>query len=422
MKQDSSGDSVVMMAETERRVAHAAFFDALGTVTEADAEWRPMSAGLLVLRLVDSWLDGTSDQRFGLAQQIRAVREAVDAVPAGTPVRGILAGVVDSIEQLPIRDLRPIAPRLMAYGRSLEYDAAWRLASDVYQTIIAYTHPAIEPEMTIDATMRQAFCFRTLGELGNAELAYSRAGHLAAAVGDHAKMLHARIGDAKMALVRGNLPAAESILDETLDKAKTIGAGHVRAMALHERAMVAHARGEYERAIRFAYDALQLTYSLRERDRVLLDISMFFMDSNVFVAARDALMVLAATAQEQYVRWAATLNLMEIAAREGSEPIFELYRRQLDTVDLPIALEVRALYCAGLGYSAFGHSDAAIQELERAREAAARHSLNQQMFEAEALLAEVRRGARLQRNTAVAVPESVYDVAEAMSELREQLV
>jgi len=422
MKQDSSGDAVVMIAEAARRVPHVAFFDALGTLTESDAEWRPMSAGLLMLRLLDSWLANASDQHSDFDQEIRAVREAVNAVPSGTPVRGILSGIVDAIEQLPIREVRPIAPRLMAYGRSLEYEAAWRLATDVYETIVAYTHPAIEPEMTIDATMRMAFCFRTLGEMASAELAYKRAGSLAAAVGDSAKMLHARIGDAKMALVRGNLPAAESILDDTLAKAKTVGAKHVLAMAFHERATVAHARGEHERAIRFAYDALRLTHSLRERDRVLFDLSTFFMDSNVFVAARDALMVLAATAQEQYVRLAATVNLMEIAAREGSEPIFELYRRQLATADLPLAIEVRVHYCTGLGYSAFGHLDSAMEQLEQARDLAARHSLNQQTFEAEALLADVRRGARLQRNTAVDVPESVYDVAEAMSDLRAQLV
>jgi len=87
-------------------------------------------------------------------------------------------------------------------------------------------------------------------------------------------------------------------------------------------------------------------------------------------------MVLAATAQKQYVRLAATVNLMEIAAREGSEPIFELYRRQLATADLPLAIEVRVHYCTGLGYSAFGHLDSAMEQLEQARDLAARHSLN----------------------------------------------
>ncbi len=83
MKQDSSGDAVVMIAEAARRVPHVAFFDALGTLTESDAEWRPVSAGVLVLRLVDSWLGGTSDRHTGLAQEIRTVREAVECRACG---------------------------------------------------------------------------------------------------------------------------------------------------------------------------------------------------------------------------------------------------------------------------------------------------------------------------------------------------
>jgi tetratricopeptide (TPR) repeat protein len=422
MKQVSARAIPETVTDAEQPLPHLAFFDALSGIDESDADWHPLTAGLLVLRLVDGWLAGDSHAPQALAYEIRGAREAVDAVHAGTPVRAILGGVIESIEQSPIRDVRPIAPRLMAYGRSLEYESKWVLAADVYRQVITHAHPAIEPDMSIDATMRLGFCLRTLGDFAHAELAYTQARHLATAVGDTAKTLHARVGDAKVALARGNLPVAESILTEVLERAQDSRIQYVRAIALHDRAMVAHARGQYEQAIRFGYEALQLTHSLRERDRVLLDLGMFFMDSNVFGAARDSFMVLTATAQEETVRWVATLNLMEIAVREGSQPVFELYRRQLVTAQLPATLSARYRYFVGMGYAAFDRPDVAIKELERSRDLAAEFGLNQQLFETETLLADVRRGSQPQRVTPVEVPQSVFDVADAMSDMREQLV
>ncbi len=422
MKQACAGAIPGTVADAEQPLPHLAFFEALSGIEESDADWRPFTAGLVVLRLVDGWLGGESHAPQALAHEIRAVGEAVDAVPAGSPARAILGGIVESIERSPIRDVRPIAPRLMAYGRSLEYESKWMLAADVYRQIITYAHPAIEPDMSIDATMRLGFCLRTLGDFTRAELAYTQARHLATAIGDIAKTLHARVGDAKVALARGNLPLAESILTEVLDRAQDSRIQYVRAIALHDRAMVAHARGQYEQAIRFGYEALRLTHSLRERDRVLLDLGMFFMDSNVFGAARDSFMVLTATAQEETVRSVAALNLMEIAVREGSQPVFELYRRQLATATLPATLSARYRYFVGMGYAAFDRTDAAIKELERSRELATEFGLNQQLFETEALLADVRRGSQPQRVAPIEVPQSVFDVADAMSDMREQLV
>src|SRR3712207_3703847 len=43
--------------EHDRTLRHLAFFEELSALDEGDAEWRAMSAGLVVLRLVDAWME-----------------------------------------------------------------------------------------------------------------------------------------------------------------------------------------------------------------------------------------------------------------------------------------------------------------------------------------------------------------------------
>ena len=68
------------------------------------------------------------------------------------------------------------------------------------------------------------------------------------------------------------------------------------------------------------------------RDRVLNDLGASFVQLGVYSAARDAYLVVAATAQEQYMRWTAMINLLDVAADERREPVFEQYRRDLEGV------------------------------------------------------------------------------------------
>jgi len=74
-------------------------------------------------------------------------------------------------------------------------------------------------------------------------------------------VLRGRLGDAKIATARGNMPQAESILDETIARAAEGGLDEVRSNALIDRAYIAGLCGQYERTIRYSYEALDLTKS-----------------------------------------------------------------------------------------------------------------------------------------------------------------
>ena len=72
----------------------------------------------------------------------------------------------------------------MAYARSLDLDAKWSLAADVYETIIAHVHPDEESEIVVNALLRQGHCLRREGRLTEASEVFTTAGNLAHQYGD----------------------------------------------------------------------------------------------------------------------------------------------------------------------------------------------------------------------------------------------
>ncbi|HEV8495973.1 MAG TPA: hypothetical protein VGQ56_03880 [Gemmatimonadaceae bacterium] len=404
--------------ESDGMLRHLAYFEELAKLDESDPGWRSVSAGLVTMRLVDSWLAG-GVQGGTDSWAISAVRSALDEMPNTTPIRRILCTIVDSIAALTLSESHALSPRLMAYGQALEYDAKWSLAVDVYQTIIAHSSPVDDADLVVAAFLQLAFCHRTLGDLDAAAVAYEDASRVALAAGDMIGVLRGRLGDAKIAMARGNLPHAEVILEETIERAKSSGLDDVQARALTDRAFIAGSARRYDQVIRFSYDALELSKSQRDRDRILTNIATGFRYLGLMDVARDAYLVLAATAQEQYIRWMSELNLMELAAAQGIELEFDKYRRDLEGADFTPQLRVTYLLHVGRGYTALGDAGVAIPYLERAIELASQHHLNQLMFEAEEALAGAkRRELRPERHRAEPVDPSVQTVIDAIHEMK----
>jgi tetratricopeptide (TPR) repeat protein len=404
--------------DSDHKLRHLPFFEEVASRDEGTPEWHAATAGVVVLRLVDAWLeDGTSvatDDGWG----VRSVRCAIDAMDEGTPIRAILGRVVDALEQQR-PDIHVVVTPLMAYARSLEYEAKWMLAADVYQSVLAHVHPVEDSDASIAAQLRLGQCYRNLGQIDEAADAFEAASEIAISVGDFVGILRARIGDAQVAIMRGNLPQAQTILDETIAKATTPELRAVRSRALHDRAGVATLTGHYDLAIRLAYEALEHSESASERDRILGDVAAAFAQLGVFSAARDAYLVLSATAQEQYTRWTAMINLMEIAGRSGAETQFEQYRRELVGQALPPLLHTGMELSLGLGYRQFGQPAKARVHLERAVAMAGEHGLNQFLFEAEEALFQLDSPTPPPRAEEVSL--DVSEVARALRELRDSV-
>ena len=368
---------------------HLPFFSALAQLEDGDADWRSVSAGLVVLRLVDSWIEEGAAAVAADGWGIRSVEAAIEEMPAGVPARAVLRTIVDAVKASSASDMHAIAPRLMAYARSLDLDAKWSLSADVYQTVIAHVHPIDESDVAITAHIRLAFSLRELGQIDRSAEVCDDASVLARSVGDVVGVLRAQIGRARIAVTRGNLPDAERHLDDAITRAGSEGLSEVRAVALQERANVAYLRGNYDSAVRLAYEALRDTQDPINRDRLLVDIAGSFYMLGARSVARDAYLILEATAQEQYQRWVAAINLMEIAAAEGATTIFERYRRHLLEQPLSPVLQTQLHLHIGAGYIDLGTPMAAHAALRSARTLAERHHLNQLLFVAEQRLASM---------------------------------
>ena len=421
--EDSEGSQRYEPATAERRVnrtdgmlRHLAFFEELGAMDESDVSWRAVSAGLVVMRLVDRWM---SDGALGLtAHSVSAVRAAIEEMPETTPVRRILSAVVDAMAESESGEMHAVTPRLMAYGQALEYESKLSLAADVYRTIVAHAHPIEDADIAIPAHNQLAFCLRNLGDLSGAAAAYDEATRVATTTGDIIGVLRAQVGRAKVWIAVGNVPQAEAILDDAIVRAAAPGLEDVRARALHDRAHVAAMRGQYERTIQFAYQALEISVSQRHRDRILGDIAAGFSDLGLLDVARDAYVVLAATSQEQYVRWMSELNLLEIAAKQGNEPQFDRFRRDLASADFTPQLRVIYLLHVGRGYDLFGRTDLSIEYLDRAVRLASQYQLNALLFEAEDALGQARLRRSKQCVAQQSAPESLQTVIDVIEDMK----
>jgi len=235
-------------------------------------------------------------------------------------------------------------------------------------------------------------------------------------------MLRAQVGRAKVCIAVGNVPQAEAILDDAIVRASPPGFEEALSKALHDRAHVAALRGQYERTIQFAYQALEISTTQRHRERILADIAAGFADLGLLDVARDAYLIVATTSQEQYVRWMAELNLLEIAAKQGNEPQFDRLRRDLSDADFMPQLQVIYLLHVGRGYNLFDRSDLGIEYLERAVRLASEYRFNQLLFEAEASLKDARERRRRVPEEQPSVPESVRDVVEMIEEMKREVL
>ena len=124
----------------------------------------------------------------------------------------------------------------------------------------------------------------------------------------------------------------------------------------------------------FSTRRLKYVRNQMARDRVLNDLGASFIQLGVYTAARDAFLVVAATAQEQYMRWTATINLLDVAVHERREPLFEQYRRDLEDATLPPTLAAYYYMYVAQGHRAFDQLSLATAAIRRRSSIAMRQS------------------------------------------------
>lgn len=412
------------MGSIARPLSHMPYFERLAELANDSTEWRSVSAALVVLRLFDSWMTAGAEVVVDDAPGLNAVREQIAAMDIRDTTRGLLSSIVESMVVAEQPRIVTVAPRLMAFGRAMQHAAKWPLAADIYRTVLSYATPVANADTVIQANMQLGRCLRVLAEWDESLTCFAAASQVATMTDDMMSILRARIQEANIAIDRGNLPFAELLLDDTIDRAKEFGLPEIRATAMHDRAHLASRRGNNEEALSLQFEAFKGVRNQMARDRVLHDLGASFVQLGVYSAARDAFLVVAATAAEQYLRWTAIINLLDVAVHERREPLFEQYRRDLEGISLPPALATYYYLYVAQGHRAFDQISLATAAVTRAIEIATVNHLGQARFEAEELLDAMKQDQvkELRETLQVAKSKSwsseVQHIAHALHELR----
>jgi tetratricopeptide (TPR) repeat protein len=401
-------------------IRHLVYFEALGSLTENTEGWRRIFAGLVVLRLVDIVREAGPDSPLDAAT-IQSVRSNVQSLNDTDAIKPVLLATVEAAES----GATPadICKSLMDYGRCLDLEANWRLATDVFETV-ADLAPSDTHPIAIDANTMLGGVARRAGEWDTSAAGYASAAHAAAVIGDTPRALKAEIGMANTHVAHGNLPAADEMLETVVAEARDNNLTEVLELALHTRSTVAYNRGKYADALQLAYDALELAPGGTERDALLGDMGTIFADIGMREAARDAHLIVSATSQSEWVVAQAQINLMELAALDGMETAFDEYARLLSASTLDVRHRAYFLLYLGQGQQRFGQLDAAARSLEAAGSFAATNGIHQVAFEAEkalsVLASEWATWPKVSQSAqSPDVPESTLRIARELTQMRE---
>jgi len=404
-------------------IRHQVYFDTLGSLREDSASWRAVFAGLSVMRLIDAYTDNSASVDPANWAQLHSVRSAIEDVSVGDPIRGVLSSVLEeTIARGTIDEI--VCRSLLAYGRALDYEASWSLATDVFQTVAKIARPEKTAKLAVEANIAVGAAARRNGDWETSARAYSQAAYIADTMGDRQGVLTVQVGIANTYMAKGNLPQSQSILDDVITQATDLHMEDVQALALHSRSALAQRRGEHVESVRLAYAALRLTKNQAARDSVLADLAAAFEDAGLRPASRDANLLLVATTQSKFVRWQATINLMELAVRDHLEQAFDTYAQELRREPLGPWLKSHFLLFYAEGLETFGRYEAAEEVLSQAKAFAEANQIFAVSFKADEVLDAVRSKAR-HHTVAQGLSQVSHDVLAAahdISELRKAAV
>ncbi|MFL5620015.1 MAG: hypothetical protein ACJ79A_16670 [Gemmatimonadaceae bacterium] len=373
---------------------HRAYIEALAEQLEGSPNWHALVAGYAALQLFESWMEGGIGTTAPTMLDVRRARRYVEAVSERHSHRRCLGHLVDAIEAAtddlhdePREMQGPGAGDLLAaYAKLLQYDAQWALAADVYGTLVEFGQRTNDVPRMLDSMLMRGYSLRMQGRFDEATDAYAALRLAATAANDVRYRLESQLSDAKIAVDRGNIPVARELLDRAIAEGRQAECWPIVAKGLSDRARIALAHGDHDLALACLYESLELAKDALGRERILSNIAYTFAQMGLRDAARDAALLVAATAQDRSTRLTALVNLMDLAHQDGRELVFEQYRRDLANEELTPYLEVTYLEACVAGFRAFGRRGEAQRAAERMLDVAERDGLNEFVLKAETLV------------------------------------
>ncbi len=404
---------------------HRAFIEALADASEASPGWHAIVAGYAALQLFECWLDGGLGITPPSTLEMQRIWRYIDAVPETRVERRCLTQLVDSIESTldastgdMVERRANVARAVVCYAKLLQYDAQWGLAADVHSALIDFARCANDSLRLLDSMLMRGYSLRMAGRLDEASAAYAELRDAAKQASNERYRLESHLSDAKVAVERGNFPVARDLLDRTIAEARTEECWVVVSKGLTDRARVAAIQGNLELSLECSHEALELSTDPLGRERILANIALTFAQMGLREAARDAGLLVVATAQDRTTRLNATINLMELAYLDARELVFEQYRRSLSRERMMPNVEASFLQTSAEGLRRFGRITEAQRAAERMLDVASRHELHELVMRAASLLDELEQPPVLAPVKAPTPSARVARIARTIAEMR----
>lgn len=404
---------------------HRAYIEALAEAPEGSPAWHAIVAGYAALQLFEAWLDGGMGETPPSMLEVQRIWRYVEAVPDSRVERSCLTQLVDCIQATLVASPRLVAERredvgkaLLCYAKLLQYDAQWGPAGDVHAAMMDFARSTNDTPSLLDSMLMRGYSLRMAGRLDEASAAYAALRSAAENVKDERYRLESHLSDAKIAVERGNYGVARDLLDRTIAEARDAECWVVVSKGLIDRACVAAMQGDLELALQCLYEALELNTEPVDRERILANIALIFAQMGLREAARDAGLLVMATAQDRTTRLHAMINLMELAHLDARELVFEQYRRELMLEAMMPSVEASFLQVSAEGLRAFGRIPEAKRAAERMLDVASRHSLHEHVMKADAILDAIEKPPTPAPSRAPAPSPRVSTIARNIAEMR----
>ena len=403
---------------------HVPFLKAMKDASSDEPSWQALAAGYLVLRIFDDWLvigpqRITTDMTFSnIFPTVAALSDAYEQE------RRALQAVLQMLTDAPELNPNAVVGPLLSYAFILENRGSWLPAADVYQTTVrALEFPSAIPDPASVALsqIRAGYCWANANDYERAFESYTHARTVAAYAKDAILQSQARLCLANLARARGDLPGAETMLDDLLADSLAYSpevAAMIQPNVLHSRGAVRQARGRYVEAIVDLYNAYLNTNDPLSRELILADLGACASVAGYRDTARDALEVIVLSGRNTLARQSTIVNLIEIAVLDGDRAAFERWRAEWQPAQYnPLTNAYGNLFVAR-GIERFvGRNEAVSAFLEAARYAE-NAGIHQVQFEALHDMERLHSLVSAEIPKATSVPPSLYHVAEALADLR----
>ena len=180
---------------------------------------------------------------------------------------------------------------------------------------------------------------------------------------------------------KGNLPRARELLQEGLLIAQESGDDYALASIHHTFMSVERLSGRLAHAVAHGWRAVNLHPEEEKRHFVLVSLAGCLAEMGELDAAEDSYAIVAERVQRTDWRCAALVMLAHISALRGDRPMFEERLERLsragwrESASTPV--HAQTLQYLGLSWLALGETGPARTWLERARDYAQEHGVNQ---------------------------------------------